>query len=256
MNASFVDEPVPVVVLVQPQLGENIGAVARAMFNCGLTRLSLVSPRDGWPNERAWTTAAGADLVLAEAQVFDTLEAAVAGLDAVYATTARRRDLVQRIVNPRQAARELRAHARHGNGSGLLFGPERTGLTNDQMVLADTVITLPLNPIFSSLNLAQAVLIHAYEWWMASLDVVPDAELYTGASRLATKAEIGNLFAHVERELDVGGFFPNLEKRPNMVRNIRALLQRARMTEQEVRSFHGMITAMSGKSGPRRSSGG
>ena len=156
-------ETTPVVIMVRPQLGENIGMAARAMLNCGLSRLRLVAPRDGWPNERAVRAASGADIVLEQALLFDTVAEAVADLEHVVATTARNRELTQRIVTARQAAGEVRGWIGQGLGVGLMFGPERTGLENDDMVHADTALTIPLNPQFSSLNVAQAVLLVAYE---------------------------------------------------------------------------------------------
>ena len=154
----------PTIILVRPQLGENIGMAARAMLNCSLSSLRLVSPRDGWPNPKAQRAASGADVVLEEAALFDTVEEAVADLERVVATTARNRELTQRILTPRRAASEMRGWIGEGEKVGILFGPERTGLTNDDMVHADTALSIPLNPQFSSLNIAQAVLLVAYEW--------------------------------------------------------------------------------------------
>ena len=151
----------PAIILVAPQLGENIGTTARAMYNCGLTEMRLVSPRDGWPNKKAAAAASGADIVLEKAQLFDSVEAAIADLRHVYAATARDRYMVKRILNPRRGAEEMRAFAAAGEVCGILFGPERTGLVNQHIALADTVLTVPLNPAFSSLNLAQAALLVA-----------------------------------------------------------------------------------------------
>jgi tRNA/rRNA methyltransferase len=236
----------PAVVLVEPQLGENIGTAARAMLNCGLTDLRLVNPRDGWPSEKAATASAGALVVIESARVFDTTEAAVADLEKVYATTARRRDMSQRIVTARKAAEEIRAHEAMERRVGVLFGPERTGLFNDDLALADTLVTIPLNPGFTSLNLAQCVLLIGYEWWTAE-DATPDDYLHTGASRPATKGEMLNMFEHLEAELDEGGFFTTEDKKPHMVRNLRTMFQRAHMTEQEVRTFHGVVAALAGR---------
>ncbi|MGH7091855.1 MAG: RNA methyltransferase, partial [Stellaceae bacterium] len=155
----------PAIVLVEPQLGENIGTAARAMYNCGLTDLRLVRPRDGWPNAKAQAAASGADPVLDRARLYDSVEAAIAELTRVYATTARDRYMVKRMLTPRAAATELRDFAAQGEACGILFGPERTGLLNVHVAAADTVVTVPLNPAFSSLNLAQAVLIVGYEWF-------------------------------------------------------------------------------------------
>jgi len=230
----------PIIVLVRPQLGENIGMAARAMLNCGLSSLRLVAPRDGWPNLKAQRAASGADVVLDKAKLFDTVEAAVADLGRVVATTARNRELSQRIVTPRHAAAEMRGWAAKGDKVGILFGPERTGLTNDDMVQADTALSIPLNPQFSSLNIAQAVLLVSYEWAMAEDDEPPE-RMSDHSTRPATKDELQNLFAHLERALDQSGFLRNKAMRPAMVNNLRAFLQRTAMTEQEVRSFHGVI---------------
>ncbi len=158
----------PAIILVAPQLGENIGTAARAMFNCGLTDLRLVRPRDGWPSKKAQAAASGADLVLDKAHLFETVEDAIAGLTRVYATTARDRYMVKRVLTPRAAAAEIRALMAAGEACGILFGPERTGLLNEHIALADTVLNVPLNPAFSSLNLAQAVLLVGYEWFASA----------------------------------------------------------------------------------------
>src|SRR5262249_24777068 len=155
----------PAIILVEPQLGENIGTAARAMLNCGLDDLRLVRPRDGWPNDKAISAASGADAVLDKARLYPSAEAAIADLGHVYASTARDRYMVKREVTPRRAAEEMVGFLAAGESSGVLFGPERIGLLNEHIALADTVVTVPLNPAFSSLNLAQAVLIVGYEWF-------------------------------------------------------------------------------------------
>lgn len=230
--------------MVRPQLGENIGMAARAMLNCGLSTLRLVSPRDGWPNDKAQRAASGADVVLENAEVFDSVADAVADLERVVATTARNRELTQRILTPRHAAAEVRGWIGQGERVGILFGPERTGLENDDMVHADTALSIPLNPQFSSLNVAQAVLLVSYEWAVAG-DATPAARMADHATRPATKEELQNLFDHLERALDQSGFLRNKDMRPSMVLNLRALLQRAGMTEQEARTFHGVIKFLS-----------
>jgi tRNA/rRNA methyltransferase len=235
----------PCVILVHPQLGENIGTAARAMLNCGLTDLRLVKPRDGWPSEKARSAASGADLVLDGAQLHDTVEASIRDLQHVYATTARDRDMVNRVVTPRQAAAEMRAAMGQGRACGILFGPERSGLVNDHVSLADTVISVPLNPAFSSLNLAQAVLLVGYEWFISG-DATPPSELAVGDSAPGSKADLLELFAHLEEELDRNGFLRNTDKRPSMVRNLRNIFQRAACTEQELRTLHGVVTAFAG----------
>jgi len=230
----------PVIILVRPQLGENIGMAARAMLNCGLSSLRLVGPRDGWPNPKAERAASGADVVLERAKVFDSVAAAVADLEHVVATSARSRELAQRLLTPRCAAQEMRGWISARLKVGILFGPERTGLANDDIVQADAVLSIALNPQFSSLNVAQAVLLVAYEW-AASGGGAPPERMADHSARPATKDELMNLFAHLERALDESGFLRHKAMRPAIVNNLRALLQRAGMTEQEVRSFHGVI---------------
>ncbi len=238
----------PAIILVEPQLGENIGTAARAMMNCGLDDLRLVRPREGWPSDKAISAASGADAVLAKARLFADTAAAIADLVHVYATTARERHMVRRQVTPRRAAAEMRAYLAAGEPCGVLFGPERTGLVNDDVALADTVLTVPLNPAFCSLNLAQAVLIVGYEWFTAATPAPPEL-LHTGKSRPATKEELANFLAHLEQALAASGFLRDPAKRPRMMRNLKSLFQRARCTEQEIRTLHGIVTAFAG---PRR----
>jgi tRNA/rRNA methyltransferase len=233
----------PAVILVDPQLGENIGMVARAMLNTGLDQLRLVRPRDGWPNEKAVAAASGADLVLAGAKLFDSTAEALADLQLVYAASARPRGMVKRIVEPREAAARVRAAAGEGTKTGLLFGPERSGLTNDDMALADAVVSVPLNPGFASLNLAQAVLLLGYEWYRG--EARPLAErLERNRGRAASKAELDNFMTRLEGALDRAGFLLPEEKRAGMVRNLRALFGRMDLTEPEVNTLHGIVSAL------------
>jgi tRNA/rRNA methyltransferase len=215
------------------------------MYNCGLTDLRLVRPRDGWPNERARSASSGADPVIDKARVFADLREAVGDIRHLYATTARDRYLVKRIVTPRQAAAEMREKTAAGEACGILFGAERMGLLTEDVSLADTIISVPLNPAFSSLNLAQAVLIVGYEWFTAGDATLPSVTP-VGKSVPATKKDLYAFFDHLEEELDRNGFLRNLEKRPSMVRNIRALFERAGLTLQEVRTLHGIVTAFAG----------
>ena len=238
----------PAIVLVDPQMGENIGMVARAMLNCGLSELRLVRPRDRWPNPAAEAAASGAGEVLASAQLFDSSEAVIADLQRVYASTARARDMLKPVVTPRQAAAEMRT-APAASRVGVLFGPERSGLTSDDVALADAVISVPLNPAFTSLNLAQAVFVVGYEWILGEMET-PAREVPMGATRPATKQELLGFFARLEAALDASGFLLPVEKRPIMVRNLRTLFQRADLTEQEVRTLHGIVSALtSGRGG-------
>jgi tRNA/rRNA methyltransferase len=237
--------PAPAVILVDPQLGENIGMVARAMLNCGLAKLRLVRPRDGWPSEKAAAAASGAVEVIEGARLFDSTEQAIADLRRVYATTARPRGMVKPVVTPAQAAVELREAAAAGHQTGLLFGPERSGLVNDDIALADAVLTVPLNPAFASLNLAQAVLLVGHAWFLAA-DTTPPRRLETGAGEPASKAEIVNFFERLETALDDTGFLWPPEKRPTMVRNLRNLFLRMAPTEAEINTLHGIVSALRG----------
>ena len=233
----------PVVILVRPQLADNIGAVARAMANGGLFELRLVAPRDGWPQEKAWRNASGADRILDELVVHPSVADAVHDLHHVFATCPRPRHIVKPVLTARGAAAELRAITARTLRVGLLFGPERAGLDNDDMACADALIRYPLNPAFMSLNLAQAVMVMAYEWWSAADDTVPKT-LMTNESKVATKGALENFLGHLVSELDQCGFLRNAPKRPGMVRNIRHLFQRGEVTEQELRTLHGIVTEL------------
>lgn len=235
----------PEIILVHPQIGENIGATARAMLNCGLVNLRLVKPREDWPNKKAITSSSGATAVLDGARLYDTTQDAVADLNLLYAATARPRDLVKPVIIPRCAAAEMRAASVLGQKMGILFGAERSGLDNDNITLADAIIEVPVNPKFSSLNLSQAVLICAYEWHLAGVEECDKAPLRGRPSAIhATKRDMAGLFEHLEAELDQSGFLYPPEKRPAMVRNIRNLFARADLTEQEVRTLRGVIAAL------------
>jgi tRNA/rRNA methyltransferase len=233
----------PVVILNAPQLAENIGAVARVMANFGLSELRLVNPRDGWPQGRAWASASGADWPLDGARVFASVVEAIADLQRVYATTARPRELQLPVLTPRQAAGELRAHAAEGLRTGLLFGGERAGLETADVALCQAVVTIPIDPKFRSLNLAQAVAVNGYEWWTAAQDAPPPA-FRPGAAPAEAGALYG-FYEHLERELQAAGFFHPPEKTPSMVQNLRSALGRAAFTDQEVRTLRGVVTALS-----------
>jgi TrmH family RNA methyltransferase len=233
----------PVVVLVRPQLADNIGAVARAMANGGLFELRLVAPRDGWPQEKAWRQASGADRILEAVSVHATVAEAVADLQHVYATCPRPRHIIKPVLTARGAAAELRSVCGRGLRAGLLFGPERAGLDNDDMAQADALVRYPLNPAFMSLNLAQAVMVLAYEWWSFAEDT-PQRTLMTNETEIATKAELENFLAHLIDQLDACGFLRNAPKRPGMVRNLRHLFQRGEVTQQELRTLHGVVTEL------------
>lgn len=234
----------PVVILVRPQLADNIGAVARAMANGGLFHLRLVAPRDGWPQEKAWRMASGADRILDQATLHDDVAGAVADLHHVFATCPRPRHIIKPVLTARGAAAELRAICARPLRAGILFGPERAGLDNDDMAQADTLVRYPLNPDFMSLNLAQAVMVMAYEWWTAD-DPTPPRDLMTNETTVATKGRLDNFLTHLVDELDASGFLRNLPKRPGMVRNIRHFFERGEVTEQELRTLHGIVTELS-----------
>lgn len=233
----------PVVILNAPQLAENIGATARVMANFGLSELRLVNPRDGWPQERAWALASGAEWPLNGAQVYGSVAEAIADLQTVFATTARPRELTLPVVTPRAAAAELSQAVGRGERVGLLFGGERAGLETADIALCQAVVTIPIDPRFRSLNLGQAVAINAYEWRMTVTEAAPPA-FRPGPGPATGEAMLG-LYEHLERELDTAGFFHPPEKTPNMVQNLRAALAKARFTDQEVRTFRGVITALS-----------
>lgn len=236
--------PHPVIVLIQPQLAENIGTAARAMANCGLYDMRVVRPRVSLADERGIAAASGAEGILKAAKIFDKTENAIAGLHRVYATTARHRDMIKPVLTPRAAAAEMRAGIARGERIGILFGPERAGLVNDDLALADHLIRVPLNPEYSSLNLAQAVLVLGYEWFQSG-DRTPGTLMVTNATRPADKAALLNFFRHLEEKLDDCGFLRNAEKRPAMVRNIRNFFQRAAPTEQELQTLHGIVKELS-----------
>jgi tRNA/rRNA methyltransferase len=232
--------PGPAIILVRPQLGENVGAAARAMMNFGLTDLRLVRPQCGWPNVKAVNAASGATEVLNRVRLFETAEEACADRHRLYATTARNRDLPKPELTAEQAAREARAAFAAGETVGVLFGAERTGLTNDELILADAVLRVRVNPKFPSLNLAQAVLLIAYEWWR-SADPGSVPTLGPGASAAATKGELAGLLDHLITELDATDFFRTADRRESMVRALKAIFARAGLGTPDVHLLRGVI---------------
>lgn len=233
--------PSPAIILVRPQLGMNIGMAARAMGNFALDALRLVAPRDGWPNPEAGPPAAGADHVLDGATVHDDIADALGDCALTFATTMRGRDMVKPVVTPREAAAMIREAAARGQRSGILFGPERSGLTADDLAPVQTIITCPVNPGFGSLNLAQAVLLVGYEWFQASdpptvppIDHVP-----------APHAEVAGLIAHLESALDEAGYFHVPDRTPATRRTLAQMLTRPQFSAQEVRTLRGIIRALS-----------
>jgi tRNA/rRNA methyltransferase len=244
----------PLVVLAHPQLGENIGTAARAMANFGLHELRLVAPRDGWPNERATNASSGANWILDGAKVYDDVTSSLKDVNYVYATTARPRDMIKEVITPEQAGHDMRARIARGERVALLFGRERWGLSNDEVSLADVIVTAPVNPAFASINIAQAVLLMGYEWYKTNAETLgqhsPELAALSGPglqmpdTRPATKDELYGFFDHLERELDDAGFFKTEKKKPTMLLNIRNMFARADLTEQEVRSLRGMVSSL------------
>jgi tRNA/rRNA methyltransferase len=245
-SLEIVLRPGPAVILCEPQLGENIGTAARAMANFGLWDLRVVNPRDGWPNERAVAAASRADHVINQVRVFDTVEAAISDLSLVFATTARRRDLQKEVIGPDVAAQRLVSHISGGAGAGLLFGRERWGLYNEEVALSDAIVTLPVEAAFASLNIAQAVLVMAYEW-RRQTDLGAVLPFDGAREELASKEELLGLFGHLEEALDRAGFFTAPDKRPTVVNNLRAMLSRGNFSAQEVRTLRGVISAIDRK---------
>ena len=240
----------PVIVLVRPQLGENIGKAARAMLNFGLTDMRLVAPRDGWPNPQAGPAASGADVVLERAQVFDTVADAVADCAHVYATTVRKRGVTKPVVTPEAAAHAI--HAGPGR-SAILFGPERSGLETDDVALARTIITVPINPEFGSLNLAQAVILVAYEWSKGQgLSQPPETDLPPPA----TQKELDGMIAQLEVMLDHANFYFPPDRAATTRRTLRTLLTKPGWSAQEVRTVRGVLSALDGAKARRSKASG
>jgi tRNA/rRNA methyltransferase len=235
--------PTPAVILCEPQLGENIGTAARAMANFGLWDLRLVRPRDGWPNERAVAAASRADHVIERVRVFETLEEAIADLTLVLATTARSRDMQKEVIGPDEAATRMAAQIAIGKGAGLLFGRERWGLLNEEVALADSIVTLPVEPAFASLNIAQAVLLMAYEWRRHS-ELGAQLPFTDAMAEVAPREELIGLFGHLESTLDGSGFFTAPDKRPTVINNLRTMLERGKFTSQEIRTLRGVISSI------------
>ena len=243
--------PGPVVVLVQPQMGENIGAAARAMANFGLSELRLVKPRQAWPNDKARMMAAGADRILDGAKLYDTLAAAIADCSFVLATTARAHDQAKPVIGPQDAAAEIVPRIAGGETVAFVFGRERNGLENDEVALADRIVTLPVNPAFASLNLAQAVVIVGYEWFKLAGTGLPFA--MPQKSKSAPKQQLLAFFASLERELEKVEFFRPPDKRETMQINLRNIFTRMAPTQQDIQTLHGVIMAIAeGRKGPAR----
>lgn len=236
--------PPPVIVLVRPQLGQNIGKAARAMLNFGLTELRLVAPRDGWPNPDAGPAASGADSVLGKARLFATVQEAVADCALVFASTVRRRDLVKPAVGPEEMARDIHAA---GARSAILFGPERSGLESDDVALATRIVTVPINPEFGSLNLAQAVILLAYEWSRGSALAQPTVK---DLEPPAPQAELEGLIAHLDADLHAAGYFHPPERTQVTRHMIRSIMSKPGWSSREIKAVRGMIRTL-GRPRPR-----
>lgn len=234
----------PAIILVEPQLGENIGMVARAMANFGLAELRLVNPRDGWPSEKARSAASKADHVIDGTKVYETLEDAISDLNFVYATTARERYGFKPVRSPVFAAATLREKFKAGEKTGILFGRERWGLNNEEVALADEIVTFPVNPAFASLNIAQAVLLMSYDWMKSGIDDLEETRFQPIEQNPSTKAQVLGMFEHIEEALDARGYFHPPEKKPKMIDNLRAVLSRRAFSEQEISVFRGVINSL------------
>lgn len=228
----------PAIILVRPQLGENIGKAARAMLNFGLTDLRLVSPRDGWPNPDAGPAAAGADIVLEKARVFESVAEATADCAHIFATTVRKRGVTKEVVTPAQAADEIWSNA---DQSAIMFGPERSGLETDDVAVARKIITVPINPEFGSLNLAQAVILCAYEWSKGAVLASPPS---TELDPPAPQAELDGLIAELNGMLDAKGYFFPEDRVPATLRTLRNLLTKPGWNSLEVRTLRGVLSAL------------
>lgn len=230
----------PVIILVRPQLGQNIGKAARAMLNFGLTEMRLVAPRDGWPNPEAGPAASGADLVLEQARVFDRVEEAIADCSAVFASTVRRRDLVMPVVGPEEMANEIVASP---DRSAILFGPERSGLETEEVALANAIVTVPINPEFASLNLAQAVILLAYEWSKRTDLAVPPAKALEAP---APHGEFEGMIRQLDEELTAKGYFHPPSRARATKNTIRTIFTKTGWSSREVKAVRGIIRALVG----------
>lgn len=228
----------PVVILAEPQLGENIGTAARAMANFGLTELRLVSPRDGWPNERARAAASGANSVIDGATVFSSVDEAVADLSFVIATTRRDRNMTKRVLGPTDGLKELNAVSQAGGRTAILFGRERWGLENEEVARANIIVTFPVDPQFASLNVAQSVLLMAYEWRQTAVGAAPLPEAQNPP---ATRDELHSLWEHLAGLLDPTGYFRPPDMAEKMRRNLLLILSDAGWDRQQVRTLRGVL---------------
>ncbi len=240
----------PAIILIEPQMGENIGAAARAMENFGLSDLRIVNPRDGWPNEKAYAVAASAAPILDNAKLYTNTNDAVADLHHLIATTGYARKMVKPVISPKEAVQQMRNTITQGSKSGLLFGAERTGLVNDDIVRCDAILMIPTSPEYPSLNLAQAIVVVAYEWFVSGNPIAhlsttgPDATTVNTEIERASAAEVQGLFDHLEQELDRADFWKEWKKKPLMWQNLRNIFARNALTVQEIRTLRGVIRCL------------
>lgn len=234
----------PCIILVEPQMGENIGMVARAMANFGLSDLRLVKPRDGWPSETARATSANASHVIDQARVFETLDEAIADLNHVLATTARQRDNFKPVHSPVSAMAELRPRAAAGQQIGIMFGRERYGLSNEEVARADAIVTFPVDPEFASLNIAQAVLLMSYEWIKSGQEDPAKPRFAFDAGEPAPRHQVEGLINHLESALAARGYFRPISKKPTMLDNLRAVFTRPAFTEAEIKVLRGVLSSL------------
>lgn len=245
-NKKLIEEG-PAIVLCEPQLGQNIGMVARAMANFGLHELRLVKPRDGWPSEYAQKAASGALHVVDNAKIYQCIEEAVGDLSFVLATTARPRDMIKTVKGPEEAAQDLRLRYGRGENCGILFGRERWGLNNNEIILADEIVTFPVNPAFASLNIAQAVLLVSYEW-MKTADRDYSKEAFEGEARaVAKRKHLVGLMDHLETSLDEAGYFFPAERKERMAQTVRNIFTHMKLKEQEIQTLRGIVASLEGR---------
>jgi len=239
------DQGGPVIVLVRPQLAENMGMVARAMMNCGLSKLRLVNPREDWKGEKAVSASSGAATILENAEVFESLEEAVADIHFVLATTARGRDMTKLLMGPVVAVKKTDDRLQHKEKVAWIFGPERTGLENADLILSDALVQIPLNPAHSSLNLSQAVLIMGYHWW--TRDFRDQEKLAMGTARAVTKKELAMFLTQLDRDLMSCGYYAMPEKQERMRRNLHNIFERNGLTNSELKTLYNVFSFLKGK---------
>ncbi len=243
-----IDFPAPVIILVNPQLAENIGMVARAMMNCGLKQLRIVSPRESHLAEQAIRASSGAEQILHNAKLFNTTREAIADLEYIYATTARRRDMIKPVQTAHCAAQEILSS---DTKYGILFGPERTGLHNDDVCLANCIIEIPLNPEHCSLNLSQAVLLVAYEWYQQKISSAPE-RFVTNKTTIADKEKVMLFLDFLEQKLENKGIFKQEDKKERMLINLNNIFTRTQITEQELNTLYGIINLLNLPNNPQQ----